>query len=77
VDFQLTGPAQGHAIVLQVGSSYAWCQSEFQNANGDSTGVIDVDLTAMGCRAEQSDVRAIWVFLGGNRTYHLDAVLAE
>jgi mannan endo-1,4-beta-mannosidase len=77
VDFQLTGPGQGHAIVLQVGSGFAWCQSEFQNANGDSAGVIDVDLTAMGCRAEQNDVRAIWVFLGGNRTYHLDAVRAE
>jgi mannan endo-1,4-beta-mannosidase len=77
VDFQLTGPGQGHAIVLQVGSGFAWCQSEFQNADGDTTGVIDIDLTAMGCRAEQNDVRAIWVFLGGNRTYHLDAVRAE
>jgi hypothetical protein len=31
----------------------------------------------MGCRADHNDVKAIWLFLGSDRTYYLDAVRAE
>ncbi len=78
VDLRLVGPAQGHNVVLQVGSGFAWCEnSTWQNADANSTTTLEIDLTSMSCRAEQNDVRGIWLFLGENRTYHVDAVRAE
>lgn len=77
VDLRLVGAAQGHNVALQVGDGFAWCEGTWQNAEADSSTVVDIDLTAMGCRAAQNDVRAIWLFLGGARTYYIDNVRAE
>lgn len=77
IDLRMGGAAQGHNVALQVGAGFAWCEGAWQNADADSTTVLEIDLTAMGCRAAHSDVRALWLFLGGSRTYSIDAVRAE
>jgi mannan endo-1,4-beta-mannosidase len=78
IDMTLVGPGQGHNVVLQVGSGWTWCEGPaWVNADADSSTVIEIDLTAMGCRADHNDVKAIWLFLGSDRTYYLDAVRAE
>jgi mannan endo-1,4-beta-mannosidase len=77
IDLRLVGPGQGHNVALQVGSGFAWCEGTWQNAESDSITVVEIDLTAMGCRADHNDVRALWLFLGGERTYFIDAVRAE
>jgi hypothetical protein len=78
IDLTLVGAGQGHNVVLQVGSGWTWCEGPaWVNADADSSTVLEIDLTAMGCRADHNDVKAIWLFLGSDRTYYLDALRAE
>lgn len=77
IDMRMTGPGQGHNIALQVTDSFSWCEGTWQNADADSTFTLEIDLTAMGCRVSHNDVRVFWLFLGGGRTYFIDAVRAE
>jgi mannan endo-1,4-beta-mannosidase len=78
IDLTLVGGGQGHNVVLQTGSGWTWCEGpSWVNADANSSSTLEVDLTAMSCRAEQNDVKAIWVFLGDNRTYYIDNVRAQ
>jgi mannan endo-1,4-beta-mannosidase len=78
IDLTLVGAGQGHNVALQVGSGWAWCEGPaWVNADANSSTTLEVDLTAMGCRADQNDVKAVWLFLGDNRTYYIDNVRAE
>jgi mannan endo-1,4-beta-mannosidase len=76
IDMQLIGAGQSHAVALKVGSGYSWCQGSFAHADPGAV-VIDVDLLGLSCQADLNDVRAILIFLGGGRTYHLDKIRAE
>jgi mannan endo-1,4-beta-mannosidase len=77
IDIRLVGAGQSHNVALQVGDDFAWCEGTWQNADTDSTTTLEIDLVAMGCRASHNKVRALWLFLGGTRTYYVDSVRAE
>ncbi len=78
IDLTLVGAGQGHNVALQTGSGWTWCEgSSWINADANSSTTLEIDLTAMSCRADQNDVKAIWLFLGDNRTYYIDNVRAE
>jgi mannan endo-1,4-beta-mannosidase len=74
-----TGDAGTSAeVVLQLGDSWTWCQSNlWQWVNPNTTTTISVDLSAFtGCDANINNVKAVYLWFG-NGTFDIDAVRVE
>lgn len=77
LNFQVQTLDQGTstAAVLQVGSNYLWCQSDFGYIPANTVIGVSIDLTKMGCGVpDLSQVQSIFLYFSPGATYYLDQV---
>jgi mannan endo-1,4-beta-mannosidase len=69
------GQATSTGAVIQVGSSYLWCQSNFSSVPAGSAAIVTIDLTQMSCGVpDLSKVQSLFIYFSGGGTYYLDQV---
>ena len=80
-DLQTGAVGSSLSVVLQIGSGWTWCQSPWAWVNASTTEAVDIDITTLAdpssnpCNiADLNQVHAIYVFLDGGGTYHIDNV---
>ena len=76
-DLQTGSGAVTPKLALQLGPSYTWCEaSNLGTVAANTTATMVVDLSALACADDRSDVRGMYVYLDAG-TLYIDAVRAE
>lgn len=79
IDVRTTIAGTSTNVALQLGSGFTWCEGAWGWIDPNTTGVVDIDLSALSCgsAAQLNDVRGMYLFLSGGSTHFVDAVRAE